>query len=1158
MNKTSIFFFSLLLVSGSISANEKQTVKQVSTAVELTADVDFSISSATPFTEEGSVNIVNTEHAVLILDSVKPSAATKLLSHITIGGQKAVNNSTCQVKIHNQGCIIMPYAKDIHPLTVYSGEDFTGESANSFGLEHSAGFMNTLTAAKLNNRIRSFRLKRGYMVTFSTLPNGRGYSRCFIASDSDLEIAQLPPVLAGHISSYRIFKWNDTSKSGLANDTRSAVNSKLNTTSCYSFGLGEDGGMDRECVPHHIHEEWPAIANCGSVTYSPHMKTNNEPRNKSDDHPDDLNTILGNWESLMATGMRLCSPSSWDGSDYVGNASGFLREFFDSIDARGWRCDIIDLHCYWAEGTFGQITNWVNALHRPVWISEWVWGASWNNNGIFGEAKGTNRDNPTAAQLNKNKEVLARILTNLNKWDYIERYYYWNSEANCSKLYYDDKLTPAGEYYAQMNTGLGYTHKYDYVPTTPRQYPPSGFKMTTQDGVSTLSWTDRNGEYNQLMEVQRKLKGGQWETLQVIDQKETAATYTWKDEHTADGARYRIHMIDLEGNELFTDDTLEAGDRVNTSDGQTLYAGGNLFLNGDFSLGTQGWTAGNGQPIDKPYFQALPVGGPDGGSYLQAYGHGGIDRDVSLVTTVAIEPGADYLFSAYTRNGGKYMSVKLTPDGQTEAKDVATLSNTTEWEKQTFTFNSGTSSQATVAFRLLNAKAQMAKLELRRLFPTAEEAIADGVTTEEPRRAALAQQEATLQQQRLDSLAIVDAALQQAGYPYPAAEATFITAPVQPQSPNLQSAAGWKTKTGTYTAGDQRINQVSGKYCWNAWWSDISASEGKQKTMEISQEVASLPEGVYVMECKGTTQHFCLSDQHGFMVLGTDTVTTPHLKADYFDLPTVSNIWQTLTTTPIYVPGDGKVTIGFTSSKQGATDNAWRQIGNSSSKGDKREGWWCATDFRLLYIPTYTLSADDDIWGTICLPYSIPPIEGLTLYRIAGINADTTQVCIEQVAETQAGVPYIYHATKPSLRLFLEGEAVDAAKPGDNNLRGYFKVSAKVPEGAYVLHNGAWYVVKERPRLENNTAFIRNLSNISVLQEWNGPTMPLHQQSWEETTGISLPSSPNPAATLPDGIYTLQGHRLLTTPQQPGIYLQVSRGQTRKVEKKTLPPAPPV
>ena len=72
--------------------------------------------------------------------------------------------------------------------------------------------MNTLTAVQLNNKIRSFKLKRGYMVTFSTQASGRGYSRCFIAASSDLEVAELPAVLDQKISSYRIFKWYDAGK----------------------------------------------------------------------------------------------------------------------------------------------------------------------------------------------------------------------------------------------------------------------------------------------------------------------------------------------------------------------------------------------------------------------------------------------------------------------------------------------------------------------------------------------------------------------------------------------------------------------------------------------------------------------------------------------------------------------------------------------------------------------------------------------------------------------------------------------------------------------------------------------------------------------------------------------------------------------------------
>ena len=186
--------------------------------------------------------------------------------------------------------------------------------------------------------------------------------------------------MRNRISSYRLFKWNDVSKAGLANDTRGESNDALNTQWCYSFGLGENTGIDRECVPHHIYEDWPNAAACGSVNYttsSPNMKTNNEPRNTADDRPQTLDEILNNWESLMRTGQRLCTPSSWDGS------SGFNQQFLDSIDARGWRCDILDIHSYWATGSFYSLNGLYQNARRPIWVTEWCWGASWNNNGAF-------------------------------------------------------------------------------------------------------------------------------------------------------------------------------------------------------------------------------------------------------------------------------------------------------------------------------------------------------------------------------------------------------------------------------------------------------------------------------------------------------------------------------------------------------------------------------------------------------------------------------------------------------------------------------------------------------------------------------------------------------------------------------------------------------
>ena len=92
------------------AANEKKEVTQVIDAVELTTDVDYIITNSDPFTTAGSVNIVNTDHAVVILSSLKPSQVLSgsVLSKIFINGEAAVDGTNCQVKMYGRGSIIFP------------------------------------------------------------------------------------------------------------------------------------------------------------------------------------------------------------------------------------------------------------------------------------------------------------------------------------------------------------------------------------------------------------------------------------------------------------------------------------------------------------------------------------------------------------------------------------------------------------------------------------------------------------------------------------------------------------------------------------------------------------------------------------------------------------------------------------------------------------------------------------------------------------------------------------------------------------------------------------------------------------------------------------------------------------------------------------------
>ena len=488
--------FLLLLLVGMMAnaANTKTTVTQVTGSITITADEDYIITSTTPFTTSGSINIQNLEHGAVILSAVKPSVTiSKWLSYVKINGAAAVDGENCQVRIYGKGAIIFPYGSDFAPLTCYTEPDFAGESCSTYREGNSGGFMLTLTAGSLNNKIRSFKLKRGYMVTFALGTVGWGYSRCFIAHDEDLEVAAMPSNMDARVSSYRLFKWYYSRKAGLASNGNADANGALNSTWCYDWGQGNASLLpDQEWVPNHIYEDWPPVATCGGVTQSCHMKTNNEPGNSADDHPQDVSTVLANWQNLMRTGMRLCSESSHDGS------MNHLKSFIDSIDDRGWRCDILDLHCYWPGG-FNNL-NWYSSEYghgRPIWISEWIWGASWNRNGAFA-------DGVTDAQiLNETKN----ILNTLSSSDIVERYAYWNGESK-AHIYENGRLTDLGKYYASMDDGIGFKRSKEFIPKVVFNTPTNLVGTYNKaKGTFALTWNDSNGDMLDSVVVECKLPG---------------------------------------------------------------------------------------------------------------------------------------------------------------------------------------------------------------------------------------------------------------------------------------------------------------------------------------------------------------------------------------------------------------------------------------------------------------------------------------------------------------------------------------------------------------------------------------------------------------------------------------------------------------------------
>ena len=526
-------------------ASMDRIVGKVEEAITLKGSGALYITDSIPFTTIGHVDIEATDHAVIFFNVLRPSEAKKWLQFITIKGEEAVSEKNCQLRLYDHGTILYPYGKEgkgesaFHPLTVYSEKNCTGDSCDRFGTENTNGFMNSLTEATMNNRIRSFRLKRGYMVTFSIQTEGWGYQRCFIADKEDLVVNELPTILDQRISSYRIFRWDNIGKNGVANILNTTNLGKLNCTWTYAWGVGNSLGSDYECVPH-MNNLWSASTyDLGRNDQSPYLKTDNEPANGNDPKPASVNQELERWPELMRTGRRLISPSSFDSGEW------WHKQFFDSIDARGWRCDIVDIHCYWNEGSFNNIKgSWADKFQRPVWITEFIWGASWSGGfGIFGIAT-TNeqRGNPTEDILNQNRDVLARIWAKLNSYDFVERYAYWNDEWPCSKILWNNNLTPAGEYYSKMKTGPSFSGTYQFVPRDWRLQGATDLQASydQKKGICTVSWTNYNGDLNETVSVQRKRGSGSWLTVKTFTRPDDH-TLTYEDELSDNGIyNYRI------------------------------------------------------------------------------------------------------------------------------------------------------------------------------------------------------------------------------------------------------------------------------------------------------------------------------------------------------------------------------------------------------------------------------------------------------------------------------------------------------------------------------------------------------------------------------------------------------------------------------------------
>lgn len=456
------------------------------------------------------------DDAWLYFDYVKPSKVIKyFLQDVKINGQVAENGVNCRVTLWANGAVVIPNgpAYDKKALVAYDGENFTGKS-KEFEINT---YHNNL--GEWDNKIKSFKLKRGYMATLANNANGTGYSRVFIANDKDLEISSLPEGMENFVSFVRVFRWNWPSKKGKANGY--GEKDLLNITCNYDWNVGgKSDAPDIEYTPIRQNLGWPSWNDINNKKGVNHLLGCNEPNDKNQANCT-VDQVIQMWPEMLKSGLRLGSPaptSVWAWND----------SFFNQIEKLGYRCDFAVAHIYENSLNASSLVDRVNHLSqvgkgRPVWITEWNNGANWtgewwptkkgpqcdaDSNPILDENGNTKTVSRPLSKENAevSRKFFAETLPALDKCTNIERYYEYDWVQDARALVLGGKLTPAGKVYAAHKAALAYTEKENKSWENWKICPPYPVQSIDKDFRNiTIKWYDHNGETGKKYVLERKM-----------------------------------------------------------------------------------------------------------------------------------------------------------------------------------------------------------------------------------------------------------------------------------------------------------------------------------------------------------------------------------------------------------------------------------------------------------------------------------------------------------------------------------------------------------------------------------------------------------------------------------------------------------------------------
>lgn len=489
--------------------NKTRTVISLTNS-KLTLDhpVDFHIMSESSPLDNCTINLAH-EKAWLIFDNALPSSVRdNYLKYIQINGKKAVLDENCRIVIYLNGALVMPFVeKGI--FQGFDGEQYTG-NALSYGL----GSITDLR--KNSNRIRSFHLKRGYMVTLASDKDGKGYSRVYVADHHDLEVPVLPNALYGRISSINVRKWQYVSKKGWCSTTGSsaiaAETKKVRATWFYTWSADRSSTIDNEYIPIKQHIYWPGFNDINSRTECTAVLGYNEPDHGEQHDNCDCKGTIDPWKAythaseFLSSGLRIGSAAPTDASwltDYIGHCNDMQT-----------RCDFVAIHCYWGPNEAANADAWKSRLQdiynktkRPIWITEWNYGASWTTEGWpsdYGD------------KLEKERAAIKSIQSMLESLPFVERYavYNWDTYYRAMINWDDGSVLPAGKVYRDMKSDFAYNADVQFTPvwwSPSLKTPQVKVQINEADEQLLLQVTNDNRDVTDRLVIQLRHAGGEWQ-----------------------------------------------------------------------------------------------------------------------------------------------------------------------------------------------------------------------------------------------------------------------------------------------------------------------------------------------------------------------------------------------------------------------------------------------------------------------------------------------------------------------------------------------------------------------------------------------------------------------------------------------------------------------